>query len=109
MRRRILNLFTTELELSNECWANSIRQNASYFFDLFFGQMKSTLTCKECNKIKIKYENFSAVELPISTHTATVLRMMRIGEGRALNGILAETARNILIYGLLVCSAVLLS
>ena len=56
---------TTELELSNECWANSIRQNASYFYDLFFGQMKSTLTCKECNKIKIKYENFSAVELPI--------------------------------------------
>ena len=52
---------TTELELSNECWANSIRQNASYFFDLFFGQMKSTLTCKECNKIKIKYENISAV------------------------------------------------
>ena len=34
---------TTELELSNECWANSIRQNASYFYDLFFGQMKSTL------------------------------------------------------------------
>ena len=33
--------------------------------DLFFGQMKSTLTCNECNKIKIKYENFSCVELPI--------------------------------------------
>ena len=56
---------TTELELSNEYWANSIRQNASYIYDLFFGQMKSTLTCNECNKIKIKYENFSAVELPI--------------------------------------------
>ena len=56
---------TTELELSNECWANSIRQNASYIYDLFFGQMKSTLTCNECKKIKIKYENFSAVELPI--------------------------------------------
>ena len=56
---------TTELELSNECWANSIRRNASYFYDLFFGQMKSTLTCKDCNKVKIKYENFSAVELPI--------------------------------------------
>ena len=34
-------------------------------YDLFFGQMKSTLTCNECNKIKIKYENFSCVELPI--------------------------------------------
>ena len=56
---------TTEIELSNEYWANSIRQNASYIYDLFFGQMKSTLTCNECNKIKIKYENFSCVELPI--------------------------------------------
>ena len=56
---------TTELELSNEYWANSIRQNASYIYDLFFGQMKSTLTCNECNKTKIKYENFSCIELPI--------------------------------------------
>ena len=67
---------TTELELSNECWANSIRQNASYFFDLFFGQMKSTLTCKECNKIKIKYENFSAVELPIFESKKIVLEII---------------------------------
>ena len=67
---------TTELELSNECWANSIRQNASYFFDLFFGQMKSTLTCKECNKIKIKYENFSAVELPIFESKKIILEII---------------------------------
>ena len=56
---------TTELELSNEYWANSIRNNASYIFGLFFGQLKSTLTCSECNKNKLKYENFSALELPI--------------------------------------------
>ena len=56
---------TTEIELSNEYWANSIRKNASYIYGLFFGQLKSTLTCSECNKIKLKYENFSALELPI--------------------------------------------
>ena len=56
---------TTELELSNEYWANSIRNNASYIYGLFFGQLKSTLTCSECNKNKLKYENFSALELPI--------------------------------------------
>ena len=67
---------TTELELSNESWANSIRRNASYFFDLFFGQMKSTLTCKECNKIKIKYENFSAVELPIFEDKKIILEII---------------------------------
>ena len=56
---------TTETELSNEYWANTIRSNASYIYGLFFGQLKSTLTCSECNKKKLKYENFSALELPI--------------------------------------------
>ena len=56
---------TTEIELSNEYWANSIRNNASYIYGLFFGQLKSTLTCNECKKNKLKYENFSALELPI--------------------------------------------
>ena len=56
---------TNEIELSNEYWANAIRKNASYIYALFFGQLKSTLTCSVCNKIKLKYENFSALELPI--------------------------------------------
>ena len=56
---------TTDIELSNEYWANTIRNNASYIYGLFFGQLKSTLTCNECNTNKLKYENFSALELPI--------------------------------------------
>ena len=56
---------TTDIELSNEYWANTIRNNASYIYGLFFGQLKSTLICSECNKKKLKYENFSALELPI--------------------------------------------
>ena len=56
---------TTELDLANECWANNIRKNASYFYALFMGQLKSTLTCAECNTQKIKFEAFSALELPI--------------------------------------------
>ena len=56
---------TTELDLANECWANNIRKNASYFYSLFMGQLKSTLTCAECNTQKIKFEPFSALELPI--------------------------------------------
>ena len=67
---------TTELELSNEYWANSIRENASYIYDLFFGQMKSKLTCNECNKIKLKYENFSAVELPILEGKKIILEII---------------------------------
>ena len=56
---------TTELDLANEYWANNIRKNASYFYALFMGQLKSTLICSVCNTQKIKFEPFSALELPI--------------------------------------------
>ena len=56
---------TNEEELGNECWANTVRNNASYIYGLFMGQMKSTLICAECNTKKIQYEPFSSIGLPI--------------------------------------------
>ena len=56
---------TDEIDLGNECWANNVRKNASYFYALFMGQLKSTLICSECRTSKIKYEAFSSLELPI--------------------------------------------
>ena len=56
---------TNEIDLGNECWANDIRKNASFFYALFMGQLKSILICSECNTQKIKFEPFSALELPI--------------------------------------------
>ena len=56
---------TNEIDLGNESWANNIRKNASYFYALFMGQLKSTLICSECNTSKIKFEAFSSLEIPI--------------------------------------------
>ena len=56
---------TNESDLANECWANNIRKNASYFYALFMGQLKSTLICTECKTSKFKFEPFSSLELPI--------------------------------------------
>ena len=56
---------TNEIDLANEYWANNVRKNASYFYALFMGQLKSTLICSECNTQKIKFEPFSALEIPI--------------------------------------------
>ena len=56
---------TNEIDLGNESWANNIRKNASYFYALFMGQLKSTLICSECNTAKIKFEAFSSLEIPI--------------------------------------------
>jgi len=43
----------TENDLANEYWANNVRNNASYFYALFMGQLKSTLTCSQCKKVKL--------------------------------------------------------
>ena len=56
---------TNVIDLGNESWANNIRKNASYFYALFMGQLKSTLICSECNTSKIKFEPFSSLEIPI--------------------------------------------
>ena len=65
----------TENELANEYWANTVRNNASYFYGLFMGQLKSTLICSECQKMKIKYEPFSSLELPIPEAKRIILEI----------------------------------
>ena len=70
-----INENLTENELANEYWANTVRNNASYFYGLFMGQLKSTLICKECNKMKIKYEPFSSLELPIPEAKRIILEI----------------------------------
>ena len=67
---------TNETDLANECWANNIRKNASYFYALFMGQLKSTLICSECNTQKIKYEPFSALEVPIPEEKNIILEII---------------------------------
>ena len=49
--------YNNEQDLANEYWANNIRNNASYFYALFMGQIQSKLICTECHKQKIKFEN----------------------------------------------------
>ena len=56
---------TTENELGNEYWANTVRNNASYIYSLFMGQLQSKLICSKCQKCKIKYEPYSGLDLPL--------------------------------------------
>jgi len=67
---------TNEIDLGNECWANNIRKNASYFYALFMGQLKSTLICNECNTQKIKFEPFSALEIPIPEGNTIIIEII---------------------------------
>ena len=70
-----VNENTNDTELANEYWANTVRNNASYFYGLFMGQLKSTLICSECKKSKIKYEPFSSLELPIPENKKIILEI----------------------------------
>ena len=63
----------TEEELGNEYWANNIRNNASYFYSLYLGQLKSTLRCTICNKSKVSFEHFSSLSLPIPEGNKIIL------------------------------------
>ena len=56
---------TTEQELANEYWSNTIRNNLSYIYGLFMGQLQSKLICNECKNAKYKYEPFGSLDLPI--------------------------------------------
>ena len=64
---------STEEELGNEYWANNIRNNASYFYSLYLGQLKSTLRCTICNKSKVSFEHFSSLSLPIPEGNKIIL------------------------------------
>lgn len=64
---------TTEKELGNEYWSNTVRNNASYIYSLFMGQLQSKLICNKCQKCKIKYEPYSALDLPLPEENEIIL------------------------------------
>jgi ubiquitin C-terminal hydrolase len=38
------------IELGLESWSSNLKRDWSFIFFIFYGQMKSTLECLECNK-----------------------------------------------------------
>ena len=67
--------YSNEQELANEYWANNIRNNASYFYALFMGQIQSKLICTECKKEKIKFEPINALNLPIPESDKYIIKI----------------------------------
>ena len=65
----------SEQDLANEYWANTIRNNASYFYALFMGLLQSKLICSKCKKEKIKFEPFNALNLPIPEEKKVIIKI----------------------------------
>ena len=67
--------YPNEQDLANEYWANNIRNNASYFYALFMGQIQSKLICTECRRQKIKFEPINALNLPIPESDKYIIKI----------------------------------
>ena len=66
--------------------------------------------CLLCLALALRGAWFAAL-LPtayLAAHVTTWRRMVRIGSGRALNGILSATSRNMLLFGVLLALGLLL-
>ncbi|XP_068242190.1 ubiquitin carboxyl-terminal hydrolase 19-like [Palaemon carinicauda] len=52
-------------QAADESWKLHKMRNDSIIDDLFKGQFKSTLTCHQCNKISVKFDEFCCLSVPI--------------------------------------------
>ena len=52
-------------DLGIESWSNALQRDWSIFFFLFYGQMRSTLSCRQCNFESITFDVFSNMPVPL--------------------------------------------
>ncbi|CAG7722265.1 unnamed protein product [Allacma fusca] len=50
---------------AQEAWENHLLRNKSIIVDLFHGQLKSSVRCKECNQESVRFDPFNYLSLPL--------------------------------------------
>ena len=58
----------TDLEVSSRYWQNFKMRESSIFTDLFYGQLKSKLSCTQCGYSSLSFDAFNMLSLPIPNH-----------------------------------------
>ncbi|VDK35964.1 unnamed protein product [Taenia asiatica] len=51
--------------LAGESWSNFKKRNDSIIVDLFYGLLKSTVTCPGCNLVSVTFDPFNSLSLPL--------------------------------------------
>lgn len=69
-----------DIVVAQESWEATILRNKSIITDLFYGQLKSSITCSVCGYESAKFEAFSSLSLPLPLESfvhvqAIVLRL----------------------------------
>uniref|UniRef100_A0A5K3ELA3 Ubiquitin carboxyl-terminal hydrolase n=2 Tax=Mesocestoides corti TaxID=53468 RepID=A0A5K3ELA3_MESCO len=55
-----------------ESWSNFKKRNDSIVVDLFYGLLKSTVICPECNYVSVTFDPFGSLSLPLPNHSVDV-------------------------------------
>lgn len=64
------------VELGLEAWSNNLRRDWSFIFFMFYGQLKSTLNCKICNKVSTTFDIFTNIPLSLPEPTKVILNVI---------------------------------
>ncbi|XP_054279647.1 ubiquitin carboxyl-terminal hydrolase 32-like [Macrosteles quadrilineatus] len=69
-----------DVNVAQEAWENHILRNKSIIVDLFHGQLKSKVRCKECGHESVRFDPFNYLSLPLPMESyihmqVTVIRL----------------------------------
>ncbi|CRK98075.1 CLUMA_CG011444, isoform A [Clunio marinus] len=59
-----------------ESWEATLRRNRSVIVDLFYGQMKSKVTCETCGMESVRFDPFSLLSLPLPVENYTYCEVL---------------------------------
>ena len=57
--------YISDEEASDISWKRYLKRENSMIVDLFYGQFKSTINCKFCNKISKSFDSYNFISIPI--------------------------------------------
>ena len=63
-------------KVNDEFWANFLRRNWSFMVFIFYGQMKSLLKCDVCSLVRVNYQAFSNLSVPIPNSNTLLLSIV---------------------------------
>ncbi|XP_052268914.1 ubiquitin carboxyl-terminal hydrolase 32-like isoform X1 [Dreissena polymorpha] len=62
--------------VAQEAWENHLLRNQSVIVDLFHGQLKSQVRCKECCHISVRFDPFNYLSLPLPMESCIHLEII---------------------------------
>ncbi|XP_055541927.1 ubiquitin carboxyl-terminal hydrolase 32 isoform X2 [Wyeomyia smithii] len=66
----------SDVVVAAEAWSQHHARNQSIIVDLFYGQLKSKVTCMGCNRDSVRFDPFSLLSLPLPVENYTYCEIL---------------------------------